>query len=130
MVHAEPVGYSPGPLHALSYVSTPTVPFDDRDLTDLLFAARRVNAHYGVTGKLLVLEDEVSGHVVRFLQWVEGSDAAIEAVYERIEADPRHRVTEVLHHGPIERRRFGEWDMAFGRTSDERAYEEAVAEAA
>ena len=125
-VRSTPVGYDPDPIVALSYTSVAVAPFTDGDLTDLLFAARRFNAQMGVTGKLLVLEDEVTGRVVRFLQWLEGTSPAVAAVYARIERDPRHRITEVLRRGAVPRRRYAEWDMAVGRTTDDRAYAEAV----
>lgn len=101
-------------LWGLAYCSLPTTPFSDRDLSDLMQAARRANAHYGVTGRLYVLE---SGHgeppsVARFLQWIEGTEDAVGAVYARIAADTRHRNLQVLYHGPVRARRFPEWDMA------------------
>lgn len=125
-----PVGHDPDPLVALSYVSFAVAPFFDRDMTDLLFAARRFNAQVGVTGNLLVLEDAVTGRVVQFVQWIEGTAPAVEGVYERIRRDPRHRVIEVLRRGAVAGRRYAEWDMAFGRTTDERAYAAAVGLAA
>ena len=104
------VGHEPEPLHAFAYVSTPTVPFSDRDLSDLLIAARHANAAHGVTGKLVVLED-ASG-VVRFAQYIEGPEPGLAAVTERILADPRHGAVEVRRQGPVPARRFPGWDMA------------------
>ena len=104
------VGHAPDPLHALAYVSTPTVPFSDRDLSDLLLSARRFNAAHGVTGKLVVLED--GDRVVRFAQWVEGPPAALETCLRRILADPRHGDVDVRRSGPVPARRFPVWDMA------------------
>ena len=106
------VGLDPEPVHALAYLSTPAVPFSDRDLSDLLLAARTWNAEHGVTGKLLVLEDE-AGAVVQFAQWLEGPPAALAACLDRIRADRRHRTREVRAHGVVAGRRFPGWDMAF-----------------
>ncbi|WP_412060952.1 BLUF domain-containing protein [Rubrivirga sp. IMCC45206] len=106
---AEIVGLEPDPLHAVAYLSTPTVPFSDRDLSDLLLASRHWNAANGLTGKLVVLEDD-SG-IVRFAQWIEGPRAALDACMARIAADPRHRDIEIRREGPAASRRFPGWDM-------------------
>ena len=107
---AEVVGHAADPLHALAYLSTPAEPFSDRDLSDLLLAARRWNAAHGVTGKLVVLEDD--DRVVRFAQWIEGPRSALEACVRRIVEDPRHDEIDVRRRGPVEVRRFPGWDMA------------------
>ena len=106
------VGHEPDPVHALAYVSTPTVPFSDRDLSDLLLSARSFNAAHGITGKLIVMEDDRDA-VVRFAQWIEGPPAALAACLERIRADTRHATQQVQAHGSIPGRRFPGWDMAF-----------------
>ncbi|MEM0964248.1 MAG: BLUF domain-containing protein [Bacteroidota bacterium] len=104
------VGLEPPSLHAIAYVSTPTVSFSDRDLSDLLLASRRWNAQYGVTGKLVVLEEE--GEIVQFAQWIEGAPADLEACFARITSDGRHRSLDIRRQGPVEMRRFPDWDMA------------------
>lgn len=104
------VGYTPDPLIAIAYTSVPRVPFSDRDLSALLFAARRWNARAGVTGRLVVLEDDE--RVVRFLQWIEGPAPAMRACFERIEADNRHGDIEVRFRGDVPVRRYPGWDMA------------------
>ena len=108
---AEVVGYDPDPLHAVAYVSTPTVTFSDRDLSDLLLEARQRNAADHLTGKLVVLEED--GRVVRFAQWIEGPQAELEACVRRIVGDDRHEGVEIRRRGSVERRRFPDWDMAF-----------------
>lgn len=106
------VGVVPDPVHALAYVSTPTVPFSDRDLSDLLLSARSWNAEHSITGKLLVLEND-QGEVVRFAQWIEGAPAHLEACLVRIRADDRHAPEDIRQHGEVSGRRFPGWDMAF-----------------
>lgn len=104
------VGHTADALHALAYLSTPTEPFSDRDLSDLLLSARRWNAAHGVTGKLVVLEE--GDRVARFAQWIEGPPEALEACIGRIFADPRHEGIDIRRRGPVDERRFPDWDMA------------------
>lgn len=111
----EVVGYESDPLHALVYTSTPDTEFTDRDVTDLLFSARRANAVYGITGKLVLLEEE--GRVARFLQLIEGPALGVEACFERILRDGRHRHVTVLFRGETHTRQFPAWDMAIESTT-------------
>lgn len=124
-LRGEVVGYVPEPLHAFAYVSEPLVPFGPRDVSDLLLACRRVNALHGVTGKLVVLED--GERAVRFAQWVEGPRAGLAVVVERIRADPRHVGLAVRFEGPVARRRFEGWEMAFAPVEAARFEPEAAA---
>ncbi|WP_420456098.1 BLUF domain-containing protein [Rubrivirga sp.] len=119
------VGYESAPLRTFGYVSTPTVPFSDRDLTDLLLSARRVNAQCGVTGKLIVLED--GDEAVRFAQFLEGPRAGLERVVGRVRADTRHHALRVVTEGTAQDRRFPGWDMAF-EPIGEAVFEAASAE--
>ena len=103
------VGIEPDTLHAVSYLSTPVVPFSDRELSDLMLSARRYNAAHGVTGKLVVLED--GDRVTQFAQWIEGPRLALEACVRRILDDPRHAGFDVRRRGAVDGRRFPGWDM-------------------
>lgn len=100
------------PLYAAAYVSVPTVAFTDRDLSDLLLAARRWNAEHGVTGKLVVAETD-DRRVERFVQWLEGEADDVRAALRRIRADTRHDRIELQFFAPVAARRFATWDMAF-----------------
>ncbi len=99
-------------LYAAAYVSVPTVAFSDRDLSDLLLAARRFNAEHGVTGKLIVAETD-DQRIERFVQWLEGDADSVRAALRRIRDDPRHTRIELQFFAPVARRRFATWDMAF-----------------
>src|SRR5690606_41164378 len=50
-----------------------------------------------------------------FVQWLEGDEAAVRALFERIRHDPRHRLRRVAYQGPIRDRLFPSWTMAFRR---------------
>lgn len=93
----------------LVYISSATVR-GDQGLDQILAASRRNNARDRVTGLLFA-------DGVRFLQALEGETAAVEAAFDRIRDDPRHRAVVVLSRREIATREFGPWDMA-ARTAD------------
>ena len=110
MLDVDVLGVESEPLRAFAYLSTPVVPFSDRDLNALLRSARRFNAAHGVTGKLVALEDDDG--VTRFAQWIEGPAGALALCIERIEDDTRHTDLQVVRRGPVAARRYPGWDMA------------------
>ena len=73
-------------------------------LSAILRRARQHNPAQGITGVLCC-----SGDV--FLQVLEGGRPAVNRLYARIVADPRHRDTELLAYESIGERRFAGWSM-------------------
>lgn len=104
------IGIDPDALWAFAYISSPAIPFSDRDLSDLLLSARAFNAAQGLSGKLVVLEE--GRRVARFAQWIEGPRAGLASAVERIVRDGRHNHFEIRHLGAVSVRRFPGWDMA------------------
>lgn len=92
------------PLRSLTYVSTPTQPFDPEELHVLANEAARLNALEGITG-LLIFNGQ------RFCQTVEGGVDSIDLLLARLRRDPRHRKLTVTADGIIEARSFGTWRM-------------------
>lgn len=90
----------------LIYISTTRQPHTPAELDQILRVSRRNNAAVGVSGLLIA-----GGN--RFLQVLEGDEAAVGRTYERICGDPRHFATVVLSQRPITERAFGAWDMGF-----------------
>lgn len=106
------------PLVRLVYVSRNRLSGDaammEREVANILAVSRRNNVRAGVTGALLFNAD-------CFAQTLEGRRDAVEAVFERIQCDPRHSDTVVLQ---LEQAvpAFADWSMAYGgRLDDERA---------
>ncbi|MDO7885858.1 BLUF domain-containing protein [Hymenobacter cheonanensis] len=97
-------------LYHLIYESRATQSFTDRDLLELLRHSRGFNAQRNLTGLLLYSPGG------RFLQVLEGAQAEVEAVYQRISQDARHTACVVLLAGPLATRRFAEWRMGFRAT--------------
>lgn len=96
----------------ISYISTTTEPVSTDRLLALLQQSLTNNARAGVTGLLLY------GNAT-FLQALEGEEKDVDALFGRIEKDQRHTNIRILHHRPIERRRYADWSMGFKRVSDQ-----------
>ncbi|RTD84282.1 BLUF domain-containing protein [Variovorax atrisoli] len=86
--------------------------FRRAELNDILQVSRARNERVGITGALCVLDGV-------YMQYLEGQDAAVEALYKRIEVDPRHQDVTVLDRTFIAARVFSDWAMAL-LSSDER----------
>lgn len=78
--------------------------FDDAMLGGILLAARRNNRRNGISGALVCRQDI-------YLQLIEGPDAAIDALYARIQRDNRHLDVRLLWSGTAAERMFPAWDM-------------------
>lgn len=91
----------------LVYRSQATVPLSQAELQQLLTAARRRNAAEGLTGVLFVDRD-------RFVQWLEGSPASLEQVWQSIRRDRRHGRIELLPASWSGERLFPDWHLRLG----------------
>ena len=93
-------------MHRMLYISTARTPPDAAMVSSILARSRINNAAVGVTGMLVV-----GGR--RFLQTLEGPADAVEGVYRRIRADPRHFAIVELANERIETRAFADWAMGY-----------------
>ncbi len=91
---------------SLIYVSTSVKLLNDEELLDILKVSRENNSSRDVTGLLLYKGGN-------FMQVLEGPDEVVEAVFETIKADPRHKDVIVLSREQISNRQFPAWEMAF-----------------
>lgn len=92
------------------YASAASRDFDTAELAELLAQARDKNARLGLTGMLLHAEGS-------FFQVLEGPVVVVDALYERIELDPRHTQVTLVIREPIPKRSFGGWTMGFYKAS-------------
>lgn len=90
-------------LVRLVYASHP-FGFDSTMLYGILTQARRNNPRLGVTGSLICRAD-------LYLQLLEGPEAAVAGIYEKIRADDRHLEVRELINEPAETRLFPDWAM-------------------
>jgi FAD-dependent sensor of blue light len=97
-------------LQSLVYVSSAKHSFSSEDLAELLQISRRNNGALGVTGMLLY----VGGN---FMQALEGEEADLDTLYNRIAQDPRHRLVKTILRLPIDNRCFSGWSMGFKEAS-------------
>lgn len=91
---------------SLIYVSTSVKLLNDEELLDILKVSRENNSSREVTGLLLYKGGN-------FMQVLEGPDEVVEALYEMIKTDPRHKDVFVLSREQISNRQFPAWEMAF-----------------
>lgn len=103
-------------MHQIIYVSTATRSFTTAELRELLRRARLRNARHHLTGILLY-------HEGRITQLIEGEEAPVRYLYQKIAADPRHCGVVKLADEPVAHRRFAQWHMSFWEEeADELAY--------
>jgi hypothetical protein len=91
-------------LVRLMYVSRAVPALDHDELLAIVRRSRADNPGLGITGVLCY-----SGGI--FLQVLEGGRSAVNRLYQRIVADPRHTQVELLAYEEIAERRFAGWAM-------------------
>lgn len=97
-------------LKSLTYTSLARIDLQADDLEAIHRTARELNALEGITG-LLVFNG------THFLQILEGSEAAIDDLVERLRRDPRHHGVEIRQQGLVDRRSFPDWSMELVKVS-------------
>ena len=91
-------------LVRLMYASRATATMDAEAMSAILRQSRHHNPAAGITGLLCC-----SGDV--FIQALEGGRSAVNRLYNRIAADPRHTDVTLLSYEEIGERRFAGWAM-------------------
>lgn len=94
-------------MYHIIYSSQATEAMTLTTLVVLLMQARALNERQHITGALVYGDGQ-------FMQVMEGEEAVIKTLYERIVQDPRHHNVRKLAEGPIAMRSFTQWSMAFG----------------
>lgn len=96
------------PLRKLMYISSSQliVSTAHEAISSIVAQSLANNLRAGLTGALLF-----SGRY--FVQILEGSNDAIDALLEVLRADGRHKDLIVISDRPIKNRKFGKWQMAY-----------------
>jgi len=95
-------------LWKISYTSIATLPEETADADALVICAmaEHYNALHDITGVLTL-------HRGRFAQVLEGPETALRTLMARIMADSRHHTVKIVSDGPIVKRRYADWSMAY-----------------
>ncbi len=93
-------------LKQLFYVSRVRHVLSELGVRAILDTSRRNNRRADITGCLLF-----SGR--HFAQILEGDDAAVTELTNRVRADPRHIDMTIASEKQIDRRRYQEWSMGY-----------------
>jgi hypothetical protein len=91
-------------LVRLLYASRSAEPLSNEVIDSILAKSRKDNPALGITGLLCYSGDT-------FMQVIEGGRDTINALFNRISRDPRHRDVVVLHYEEITERSFSGWTM-------------------
>jgi hypothetical protein len=86
------------------YASRAVPAVDQEELVAILKKSKVTNPKAGITGVLCFSEGI-------FMQVLEGGRTAVNQLYNRIAADPRHSDVVLLHYDEIAERRFAGWSM-------------------
>lgn len=108
-------------INQLVYISQATRKMSSDELRDIQATAKENNQHIDVTGSLFY-------NGGWFLQVLEGPLATLNALYNKIEKDPRHKNSRVLYNEPAKFRTFTRWSMNMTNLEDRQAdkYDELV----
>ena len=96
------------PLFQLIYESDANRAFSEAEINQLLMDSRKANGRRGITGILLYRGG-------RFTQVLEGEEARVRQLFEKIRQDIRHSNVSVRLEQAIEARSFPNWSMAYSR---------------
>lgn len=88
------------------YISSAKLMLNDREIANIVKISQTNNQRYGITGILL----HNSGN---FMQLIEGDDAEVEGLYEKIHNDNRHSDVTLLFKEIITHRNFENWLMGY-----------------
>ncbi len=92
--------------YCIVYLSTSAGAFGEEELNTILQQSRQYNPAQGITGVMLYVRGSV-------IQVLEGDQDVLEALYSKIEQDPRHTNISKIFSRPITKRLFADWDMGY-----------------
>jgi hypothetical protein len=98
-------------IRQVVYISQATGTFTESELSELVEVSRRNNKKHRITGAMLYLENA-------FIQVIEGEDAAIGQLLEKLRTDTRHENIVVLSDKPAQARNFQSWSMGIVKAAE------------
>jgi hypothetical protein len=108
-------------INQLVYISQSTRKMSAEGLGEIHKVAKNNNQDLDVTGSLFY-------NGGWFLQVLEGPLATLNALYKKIEQDPRHKNSRILYNEPATFRTFTRWSMNMTNLDDRQAdkYEQLI----
>jgi hypothetical protein len=94
------------PVFFLVYVSSATELMPSEEVVRLLSVCHQNNSKNGITGMLLHRDGN-------FMQMIEGDEASVRKLLDKISQDSRHKNLIVLLEGTTQERQFPDWTMGF-----------------
>jgi hypothetical protein len=104
------------PIFQLLYLSSARPALTEEALLEILSESQQRNAARGITGLLLHSDGSL-------IQVIEGAERDVEALFSKIERDPRHHKVTVLFRKFVKKRDFPEYKMGFKRASSQQLAE-------
>ena len=101
-------------INQLVYISQATRKMSSEALLEILKTAKENNQTMDVTGSLFY-------NGGWFLQVLEGPLETLNALYKKIEKDPRHKHSRILYNEPAKFRTFTRWSMNMTNLDDRQA---------
>ena len=98
-------------IYEMLYVSTMAPSAPVAVVSTIAMRSRVSNALRCITGMLIF-------DGIRFCQYLEGGKDDLIALFERISNDSRHAAVTLIHHGPLQERRFKKFSLAFATGDD------------
>ena len=98
-------------MYFILYTSGASEQCSSEDINSILEVSRRNNPSNSVTGLLIYKKPS-------FLQYLEGPEQAVTALYEKIKNDKRHSSIETIKDREIDARVFPDWEMGFAGEDD------------
>ena len=99
-------------MYELIYCSSSSNDINSDDLKNILNTARTFNTKNDITGCLVYYKNE-------FVQILEGEKSMVQALYNNIIKDKRHKNTILVAQGEKVKRSFDNWSMAYYELSDD-----------
>jgi len=93
-------------MYYIIYSSFATHTLAEEELQALLAKSHHKNQRLGITGFLYYYSNS-------FLQLIEGEEEAVKKLYERIEADSRHKDVLIIKQDHIDVRFYPDWTMGY-----------------
>ena len=93
-------------LRRLAYVSYPAADLAPTEVSRIIHASRTNNLTAGITGVLVYTGTD-------FAQVIEGRPDAVETLWRKLQADPRHHGVVAFIDEPTERPWFDTWRMGY-----------------